>query len=467
MTLERHFIERDLLPHNSNVKRQFDESVGWKFFTSKLLEANDYLVKEFYANVAPIKKGTHVTKVRNKKIQFDGKTLNTYAGFDDVDVALYIQKLALDKAARPWVAEVIAIPGTTPAWLTPGVSIARNTLSFEAKGWCTFVCSRLDPCHHDSNIPLSREILIASIIAGYLINVGNLMAQNISKETGKEERSYPYPNFITLYLENQGVEGRHFDTKVKPKRPLSWYNLQGADNPKSKGKATTSTSQSAEPRVVATGSEPSTAESSLAAMPPPSSGTSVTTPLFVPLSFAYPLTSLRVSQTLSSVNIWLQEAISKLSVLSSAVAAQAAPAQLQVPPSVEDSLKELLDNQKKLLDNQKKILETLDTHGKVIKELGKQVKKMKKTQASKESVELLKKEVEKFTSTGDIPLDLLMEETAPAAQKAQASEQEADREPVRGFVVPQSEDLKIQLEVPEGVDDPMQSEVPTSEPDPM
>ncbi|XP_070041632.1 uncharacterized protein [Nicotiana tomentosiformis] len=112
----------------------------------------------------------------------------------------------------------------------------------------------------------------------------------------------------------------------------------------------------------------------------------------------------------------------KLFVLSNAFAAQETPAQLQVPPSVEESLSELLDNHKKLLDNQKKILETLDTHGKVIKELGKQVNKMKKTQASKESVELLKKEVEKFTSTVDIPLDLLVEETAPAAQTTQASE---------------------------------------------
>ncbi|XP_070036339.1 uncharacterized protein [Nicotiana tomentosiformis] len=57
------FIERDLLPHNPNVKRQFEERKGWKYFTSKVPDANEYLVKEFYANVAHIKKGTTVTKV--------------------------------------------------------------------------------------------------------------------------------------------------------------------------------------------------------------------------------------------------------------------------------------------------------------------------------------------------------------------------------------------------------------------
>ncbi|XP_070032771.1 uncharacterized protein [Nicotiana tomentosiformis] len=99
-----------------------------------------------------------------------------------------------------------------------------------------------------------------------------------------------------------------------------------------------------------------------------------------------------------------------------------------------------------ILDNQKQILETLGTHAKVIKEMGKQIKKVKKNQ------ELLKKEVEKLTSTSDIPLDLLMEETASAAQTSHASEHEADRAPVRRFVIPQTEDLEIQLREPDGAE---------------
>lgn len=91
---------------------------------------------------------------------------------------------------------------------------------------------------------------------------------------------------------------------------------------------------------------------------------------------------------------------SKLSVLSSAVAAQSAPTQPQVPSSVEESLKELLDNQKKLLYNQKKIMDTLVTQGKSIQDRGRQVKKMKKTRASKDSVAQLKKDVDRFTSLG-------------------------------------------------------------------
>ncbi|XP_070040513.1 uncharacterized protein [Nicotiana tomentosiformis] len=213
--------------------------------------------------------------------------------------------------------------------------------------------------------------------------------------------------------------------KVKPKRPFSWYSLQGPDNPKSKGKSTTSTGQSEEPGIVATGSVPSTAEGSSASMPYPSSGPSTSIPPLVPSSSAYPQTALRVNRTLADINNWMQVATSKLSALSSAAASQAVPEQLQMPPSVEESLK---------------------------------------SEEKKKGQEELKKEVAKLTSASDIPLDLLMGETAHAAQTAQpvqVPEQEADREPVRRVVIPQTEDLEIELEDPEGGDESGQPQDPT------
>lgn len=67
------FVDRDLLPHNPNVRRQFRERVGWEYFLRNCVDANEYLVKEFYTNAAHIKKGTKVTKVRNLKVLFEGK----------------------------------------------------------------------------------------------------------------------------------------------------------------------------------------------------------------------------------------------------------------------------------------------------------------------------------------------------------------------------------------------------------
>lgn len=65
------------------------------------VDANEHLVKEFYTNVAHIKKGTKVTKVRNLKVLFDGKTINDYLGFDEEDEALFMAKMEMGEEVRP------------------------------------------------------------------------------------------------------------------------------------------------------------------------------------------------------------------------------------------------------------------------------------------------------------------------------------------------------------------------------
>lgn len=75
------------------------------------------------------------------KIKFDGKILNDYALFNDEDESFYLENMAMDESACPWLTSILAIPGTSPAWLIVWVLIYRNTLSFEAKGWETFACS--------------------------------------------------------------------------------------------------------------------------------------------------------------------------------------------------------------------------------------------------------------------------------------------------------------------------------------
>lgn len=76
-----------------------------------------------------------MTNVRNLKVRFDQHTLNSYLGFEDVETAQYLEKLAMGDAARPWLAEILVAPRLPPPWTTAGVPIQQNTLNFEAKGW--------------------------------------------------------------------------------------------------------------------------------------------------------------------------------------------------------------------------------------------------------------------------------------------------------------------------------------------
>ncbi|XP_075074633.1 uncharacterized protein LOC142162210 [Nicotiana tabacum] len=83
-------------------------------------DAKEYLVREFYANVVHIKKGT---KVRNLKVRFDQHTLNTYLGFEDVEPTQYLEKLAMGDAARPWLAEIFTALRPPPPCITAGILI--------------------------------------------------------------------------------------------------------------------------------------------------------------------------------------------------------------------------------------------------------------------------------------------------------------------------------------------------------
>nr|XP_018633194.1 uncharacterized protein LOC108948496 isoform X1 [Nicotiana tomentosiformis] len=260
------------------------------------------MVQEFYENVANIKKGTKVTKVRNLKVRFDQHTLNTYLGYEDVELKEYLEKYALGDAARPWLADTLAVPGPPPPWIADEVPIH---------------CIRLDPSQNKTNLPIPRAVPVTSIMAGYPINMGVMMSANISVIARQGDSSYPYPNTITEYLIDAMVKPRCYDTKVRPKKPFTWYSLMDANNPKKKVQPPTTASQSDEPATVdaeavdvpSTSAEPS---SSVAAMPMPSSTTLTIVPTTAPTSAlksvpmpTTPLYALRVSQTLESLNNWM------------------------------------------------------------------------------------------------------------------------------------------------------------------
>lgn len=119
--------------------------------------------------------------------------------------------------------------------------------------------SKLDPTTHDNSLPLHRAVLVASIMAGYPINVRNVMSRVITLVGNEHDRNYPFPSFLTMYFRDLKVEKRPFDIKVKARAPFSWYNMQRDDNQKSKnfkGTATAPTGQSEEAVVVVAPAQP-------------------------------------------------------------------------------------------------------------------------------------------------------------------------------------------------------------------
>jgi len=133
--------------------------------------------------------------VQKLKVLFDGKTIDYYLGFDKEDETLYMEKIELGEEVRLWLTQYLDIPSTIPDWLNAGVKILRRSLNFKAKGWETFVCSRLDPTTHENFLSLHRPTLVDSIMAGYPINMGNDMSRIITIVGTEHDRNYPFPIF--------------------------------------------------------------------------------------------------------------------------------------------------------------------------------------------------------------------------------------------------------------------------------
>ncbi|XP_075110883.1 uncharacterized protein LOC142181618 [Nicotiana tabacum] len=415
--LETSIVTRDLLPYLPRVHEQFLTRVGWDFFKDELVNANEHMVKEFYSNVAHTKEGSIATKVRDKKIVFSGKPLNEYLGFNDEDDSQYREKLALKEEAHPWVAQSLAQPGTILEWIQVGKKILRKDLNFEMRGWLTFVKNGLDPSSHDQTIPIARAVLIASIMAGFPINVWNVMYSVITSIGIDTDRNYPYPNTLTMYFEDEKVKKYPFNVGVSPVSPFSWFNIQGSDNPKGdkKGKASTSapTGQSEEAVAVEASIEPPTpAATTVLDIPSSSAGPSSSTGPVVPTSKSNPLTTQQLAKTLASLNKWMSVSTSKLSTLATTVVAQSVPATVEISPSIEETLKTLLANQEKILATQAALTKAVDAQGKALKELARKHKKMRKSTASKKEVKELRAEVDKLKAD-QLPLDLFCDESAP------------------------------------------------------
>nr|XP_016493968.1 PREDICTED: uncharacterized protein LOC107813241 [Nicotiana tabacum] len=256
---ERQFIDADLVLLNPHMQAKFRTREGWGFFKERVEMANEHMVKEFYSNVHHIVRDSKATKVRDKTVVFDGKSLNEFLGFEEEDESQYLEKLAMKEEVRPWLNEHLAAP--------------------------------------------------ASIMEGFPLNVGNIMSRVISTVGQETQTNYPFPNTFSLYFKELKVKKKKYDVKVPSVAPYSWYSQLGPENPKrgKKNVASTSTApgQSEEPAIIEQPSEPSTIPATDEALPPcPSSATgpSIAADPVVPSSKTHRFTANQLTHSLASLN---------------------------------------------------------------------------------------------------------------------------------------------------------------------
>ena len=118
----------------------------------------------------------------------------------------------------------------------PHESIARGSLTEQAKGWFYFICSVLLPSKHLSIVREKEVVLLYAILKGFKFNVGKIIKNSIlSYYRGSYRGLVPHPVLITRLCILGSVKGNWEEEETCPRvSPLTLIGI--TKGPKNKGK---------------------------------------------------------------------------------------------------------------------------------------------------------------------------------------------------------------------------------------
>ncbi|KAM3217714.1 putative protein isoform X1 [Capsicum annuum] len=120
---------------------------------------------------------------------------------DRVKMADPVQRSSLLK----WVASFIAENREEASWVTSKGTITKASLNFAAKFWWAIVRSRLGSTSGDNRLTPDRAVLVASIMAGYNINIPRYIVEEIRERALQVTTSIPFPCLVYRLCRESGV----------------------------------------------------------------------------------------------------------------------------------------------------------------------------------------------------------------------------------------------------------------------
>ncbi|KOM50139.1 hypothetical protein LR48_Vigan08g096600 [Vigna angularis] len=204
-----------------NFAPQYGEQVlgnDWGKLATYPTPANIAVVKEFYTNAKKIgdyPAENYLGYVRGHAIRYDPDSINNF--LDTVWAGEQCQfALCMEEGADfEDVERVLCIPGGHFQRNRSGsvVNIRRIDLTPLAKYWMAFSHANIQPCSHVSDITLSRALFIYCAIRNLNVNIGQVIADEISvcANTSNNKAPLGHPSLITHLCKLAGV-----DTSVPP-----------------------------------------------------------------------------------------------------------------------------------------------------------------------------------------------------------------------------------------------------------
>ncbi|KOM24864.1 hypothetical protein LR48_Vigan576s000100 [Vigna angularis] len=199
-----------------NFAPQFGEQLlgnDWGKLATYPAPANIAVVKEFYTNAKKIddySAENYLGYVRGHAIRYDPDSINNF--LDTVWAGEQCQfALCMEEGADfEDVERVLCIPGGHFQRNRSGsvVNIRRIDLTPLTKYWMAFSHANIQPCSHVSDITLSRALFIYCAIRNLNVNIGQVIADEISgcANTSNNKEPLGHPSLITHLCKIAGVD---------------------------------------------------------------------------------------------------------------------------------------------------------------------------------------------------------------------------------------------------------------------
>lgn len=174
----------------------------WGKFCQQPEAYNTQLIKEFYSNLRPSNKIAEVM-VRGFCVSYSEGTINMMCGLRRGDDTYQEILERTDEGEYEVFMQSLCKPGTTWVEAAGEKSVRRMDLLPESKAWYQFIKHSVKPTTHNETVNKQRLALLHYITAGYDINVGRIIMQEIQACGRKKDGMLYFLCLITTLCTKQ------------------------------------------------------------------------------------------------------------------------------------------------------------------------------------------------------------------------------------------------------------------------
>ncbi|KAK9006511.1 hypothetical protein V6N11_035547 [Hibiscus sabdariffa] len=136
--------------------------------------------------------------VCGRRVPARAATINEILGLPNDAPSFYAMLEGFEEEDYEVIKDVLCLPNTE--WNTTGRnpnSVSRLSLLPEVKLWNTFVKRNLMPTSHNQTVDRTRLLLIHTIMTGYRVNVGEILANELAAHCANDKGILAFPCLVS------------------------------------------------------------------------------------------------------------------------------------------------------------------------------------------------------------------------------------------------------------------------------